>query len=92
MYKLKAKTHKELNVIAIQDQLKGEMLYMSTNDQQTMSDFLWLMSNKLTDKAYSKNRPKGAGGGGADRKLGVANSVTLKATLNGLDCSNRLYL
>jgi hypothetical protein len=51
LYELKAKTNQELNVIAIQDELKGEMLYMSTNNHNTMSEFLWLMSNKLTDLA-----------------------------------------
>jgi hypothetical protein len=61
LYELKAKTNQELNVIAIQDELKGEIMYMSTNDQQTMSDFLWLMSNKLMDYAYPINRPKGVG-------------------------------
>lgn len=61
LYELKHKTNQELNVIAIQDELKGEMLYMSTNDQQTMSDFLWIMSNKLTDKAYPINRAKREG-------------------------------
>jgi hypothetical protein len=60
LYELQNKTGQELNVIAIQDELKGEMIYMTTNDQSTMSDFLWLMSNKLTDKAYPINRPKGA--------------------------------
>ena len=60
LYELQNKTGQELNVIAIQDELKGEMIYMTTNDQSTMSDFLWLMSNKLNDKAYPINRPKGA--------------------------------
>lgn len=61
LYELRAKTKHQLNVIAIQDEYKGEMMYISTNDEQTTSDFLWLMSNKLMDLEYPKHRAKRVG-------------------------------
>jgi hypothetical protein len=61
LYELRDKPSQDLNVIAIQDELKGEILYMTCNNVHTMKEFLWLMSDKLCDKAYPINRPKGVG-------------------------------
>jgi hypothetical protein len=66
LYELRDK--KDLNVVAIEDDIKGEVLYFSANSYHTMKDFLWILSNKLMDVVHQTtersdrgSRPKGGG-------------------------------
>lgn len=66
LYELRDK--KDLNVVAIEDEVKGEMIYLSTNSYSTMKDFLYTLSDKLTEVADQTtersergSRPKGGG-------------------------------